>query len=508
MSLKYILNYANEKGFFALVSKYFERRAYKKRAKIYLKDNFPTIAELEAQKEKFKDSQTLISLIVPLYNTREEHLREMVESVLGQTYFNWELCLADGSDSDHLYVGEIAKNYSKHDSRIKYKRINSNKGIAQNTNIAAKMATGSYYGLLDHDDVLAPNALYECMLAIEKGADFIYTDEVSVDNRVNKPRVIHFKPDFAPYNLMANNYICHFCLFKAELFHKVGGISTGFDGSQDHHLVLHLTDIAEYIVHIPKVLYYWRIHKNSVGGGIHVKPYCLESGKRAVNEFLNTIALDGEINEAVHNTTCYRVNYKINEDIKYSVIKRANNFSVRNAENEYVIITDKYIDKLDDTTINELLMYLQQDNVGIVGGMLTTGTRIVSGGVRLCQDIGFEQIFEGVSLNSDGYMKKLCYAQNVTALSNTVVAVKKEVFEQVEGFDERLKPDERMVDLCLRIGQLGYDVIFNPYALCKIKGEVKLPRKTSTVFKEKWKTQIDKGDLYYSDILMWYMFGN
>ncbi len=492
----------------ALPAKYFERRAYKKRAKIYFKDHTLTAEEIAEQKTQFTDSQTLISLVVPLFNTNEDHLREMLESVLAQTYFNWELCLADGSDGDHMYVGEIVNNYKKHDGRIKYNRINSNKGIAQNTNIAAKMAEGSYIGLLDHDDVLAPNALYECMLAIQKGADFIYTDEVNVVNSVDNPRVIHFKPEFAPYNLMANNYICHFSLFKRELFEQVGGISTGFDGSQDHHLILKLTDIAENIVHIPKVLYYWRIHKNSVAGCIDVKPYCLESGKRAVTDFLNDIDLEGDVSEAVDGTTFYRLNYTIPEDIKVSYGRRANNFTVRNAENEYVLICEKYIEKPDEEIVNELLMFAVQDNVGLVGGMLTTGRKIISGAVRLCEDIGFEQVYENIPIKRDGYMKKLRYAQNVTAVSNTVVMIKKEIFEQAGGFDERLKPDERMVDLCLRIGQLGYDVVFNPYALCKIKDEVKLPRKASSLFKEKWKEQIDKGDPYYSDVLMWYMFGN
>ena len=247
----------NESGIMGALTMGIKQFQYKTRAAYYLKENALTAEEIKQQKETDYKEQLLISIAVPVYNTPENYLREMIESVLEQTYYNWELCIADGSDGDHGYVGNIIKGYMELDSRIKYTCLSSNRGIVGNTQAAIKMAEGKFVGLLDHDDTLAPNALYECRRAINRGGDVIYSDEVTMDEKMNKPRIIHFKPDFSPVNLLAQNYISHFLVFRKDLYNKFS-LRTGFEGAQDYDLILRLTDNATRVVHIPKILYYWR----------------------------------------------------------------------------------------------------------------------------------------------------------------------------------------------------------------------------------------------------------
>ena len=211
------------------------------------------------------------SVLVPLYNTPKKFLEEMIRSVQYQTYGNWELCLADGSDGEHDFVERYCLRAAEADSRIKYKKLTENKGISENTNECIKMASGDYIALFDHDDVLHPSALFECMKAIcNNDADYVYTDEATfLGNSKSTILSFHFKPDFAYDNLLANNYICHFSVFKASLIDKVGMFRHKYDGSQDHDIILRLTNAAKNVVHIPKLLYFWRSHANSVAMDIN-----------------------------------------------------------------------------------------------------------------------------------------------------------------------------------------------------------------------------------------------
>ena len=197
----------NEYGFTGALTMGIKQFQYKTRAAYYLKENALTAEEIRQQQEYDFKEPLLISIAVPVYNTPEGYLREMIESVMEQTYCDWELCIADGSDGDHGYVGNIIKGYMELDGRIKYTCLNSNRGIVGNTQAAVKMAEGRFIGLLDHDDTLAPNALYECRRAINRGGDVIYSDEATMDEKMGKPRIIHFKPDFSPVNLLSQNYM-------------------------------------------------------------------------------------------------------------------------------------------------------------------------------------------------------------------------------------------------------------------------------------------------------------
>lgn len=280
-----------------------------------------TEAELEAQRKERFSRDIKFSIVVPLFNTPEKFLHEMIQSVIDQTYQNWELCMADGSDADHADVGKICRQYVKKHSRIKYRKLEKNLGISGNTNACLKMATGEYIGLFDHDDLLHPAALHEVMHAIcKQNADFIYTDENTFHEKPKDAFCPHFKPDYAPDTLRSYNYICHFTVFEKGLLDKIGGgFRSEFDGSQDYDMVLRLTEQAKKIVHIPEILYYWRAHSNSVSENISAKPYTLTTARRALAEHLERVGLKGEVLDATIPST-YRIKYEIDGEPLVSII--------------------------------------------------------------------------------------------------------------------------------------------------------------------------------------------
>jgi GT2 family glycosyltransferase len=261
-----------------------------------------------------------ISILVPLYNTPKHFLTEMIVSVKNQTYANWELCLADGSDEAHGYIRSICTKAAFTDKRIVYKKLDANMGISENTNQCIKISTGEYLGLLDHDDVLHPAALFEVMTAIcEKKADFIYTDENTFRNDPRDAYCPNFKSDFAPDMLRSQNYICHFTVFSRELLDTVGMFRSQFDGSQDYDMVLRLTEKAKKIVHIPQVLYYWRATSNSVALDVSVKSYAIEAAKAALTDHLERIGLKGKVEDSRVLST-YRIRYQIKGNPLISII--------------------------------------------------------------------------------------------------------------------------------------------------------------------------------------------
>ena len=253
----------------------------------------PTAEELEAQRKRNFLKDITFSIVVPTFQTPEKFLRQMIESVLGQTFCRVELILADGSSDDS--VEKIVSEYAAADTRIKYQRLSENKGISENTNEGLKMATGEYIGLLDHDDILELHALYEMRMAIAGNpeADVLYSDEDKVSFDLTTYFEPHFKPDFNPDLLRSNNYICHFLVFKRELLEQVGGFRTEYDGAQDFDLVLRLTEKAKCVVHIPKVLYHWRSHDASTATNPMSKLYAYEAGKRAVEDHLKRCGEEG-----------------------------------------------------------------------------------------------------------------------------------------------------------------------------------------------------------------------
>ncbi len=514
------------------------------------------------------------SILVPLYNTPEQYLKEMIDSVTAQTYSNWELCLADASDDEHKNVEKICSKYIKSYPNIIYKKLSENKGIAGNTNECIKMSTGEYICLFDHDDLLHPSALFECMKAVEEGADFFYTDEGTFEDDPNNCVLIHYKPDFAIDNLRANNYICHFTGFKRELIDSVGYFSSDYDGSQDYDLILRLTEKAQKIVHIPKVMYFWRSHPASTAGNANAKPYCVTSSIKALNDHLKRCNIKGEAQLVAYPPSPYKINYEIegqplisiiipnkdhikdlkkcltsifqkstyknieviivennseeNETFeyyksleKYDKIKvvtwegefnysAINNFAAAKANGEHILLLNNDIEVITDKWLEEMLMYSQRSDVGAVGCMLYypndtiqhAGVILGIGGIAGHSHKYFPR-------SSAGYMSRLHYAQNLSACTAACLMMKKSVFDEVGGLDERFKVAFNDVDLCMKIRKAGYLIVFTPFAelyhyesisrgaedspekVKRFQGEIKL-------FEEKWGEELLKGDPYYN----------
>ena len=290
---------------------FFKRRFFGKKAR-YLPAK-QTLDTQRADAGQNAKNWPAISILTPLYNTPPQFLQQFLDSVQGQTSPNWQLVLVDASNAAHTDVERTVQARAASDPRIVYRKI-ENKGIAANTNEAAKLATGTYLALADHDDMLAPHAVY-CMgkLLAETGADFAYSDEALFEKTPEHPRVGHFKPDYAPEYLMAVNYICHLAVFKKELFDAVGGERPECDGAQDHDLFLRLIDEmqrrdpAAKPVHIPQVLYYWRVHAASTSGGTGAKPYVEAAARKAVADHLAATGRHGTVEPGKFPGTCHVV---------------------------------------------------------------------------------------------------------------------------------------------------------------------------------------------------------
>lgn len=281
--------------------------------------DIPLKRDLSRQRKTEFDFMPKISVAVPLYNTDKKFLTEMIDSVRAQSYENWQLCLADASDGEHSYVEKVVNSYR--DGRIKYKKLAENGGISANTNRAFAMCDGEYIALLDHDDVIQPNALFENVKAInEKGADMLYSDEVTLDGELKHLIQYHFKIDYAPDFLRGVNYITHFLVFSRELFERAGAYECPeYDGAQDYDLILRLSEKAKCIHHIPKRLYFWRGHSGSTANDMSAKMYAFEAGRKAIARHLDRIGLKGEVSIGKYNGS-YRTVYEVSGEPKVSVI--------------------------------------------------------------------------------------------------------------------------------------------------------------------------------------------
>ncbi len=555
------------------------KRLEKKAHKYFGTQSYPDTTKRTEQEEwEFKECHK-ISILVPLYNTPEKFLREMMESVFTQTYKNWELCLADGSDDEHKYVEEICLEYMAEDKRIIYKKLEKNEGISGNTNQCYKLATGDYIGLFDHDDLLHPCVLFEYARAIEEqGADYIYCDEATfTGDSINNMITLHFKPDYAIDTLRANNYICHFSVFKKTLLQETELFRKECDGSQDHDMILRLTSIAKKVVHVPKILYYWRAHAGSVASNINAKTYCIDSAKRAVSDHLRNYGIyhtmitstrafetifrlqyelttEGLVSvlipncdhveelrkcvEAIRKKNSYE-NYEIlviennskeeatfayyeelKNDPKVRVLTyegefnyaRINNFGAKEAKGEFLLLLNNDVEIINPDFIRELLMYAQRKDVGAVGAKLLfpdntiqhAGIVIGLGAHRTAGHIHYKD--ENAHI---GYMGRLCYAQNVSAVTGAALMVKKSDYDGVEGLDEGYAVALNDVDFCLRLREQGLLNVFTPFAegyhyesssrgLDTVPEKAKRYEEECTHFKERWSGLLAKGDPYYN----------
>lgn len=285
--------------------------------------DIPLRRELAAQRAETAamENTPLISVVCPLYNTPPAYLRQMIDSVLRQSYPHFELVLPDASDPAHSKKPEVQKALIRHDARVRHLPLPENLGIAGNTNAGLAAAQGQYLCLLDHDDVLQPNALYEVARAAMAGADLIYSDEAVLDENLKQLWEFHFKGDYAPDTLRGCNTVTHLCAFSRHLLKDAGGgENPDYDGAQDYDLILRLSEKAWQIAHIPKVLYFWRRHGGSTAGGIGTKPKAEAAGAAALAAHLRRVGLDGTAEPQKDHPGSYRVRYAVSGAPTVSVL--------------------------------------------------------------------------------------------------------------------------------------------------------------------------------------------
>ena len=578
-SSKLIRRIRNLGGPRGVMSKILYKIREAKAKKNYGTKSFPDAARRKMEENcEFKD-RPLISILVPLYNTPKNFLKEMIDSVRWQTYDNWQLCLADGSDESHAYVEEYCLKESEADSRITYKKLERNEGISGNTNRCFELAKGEYIALFDHDDILHPSVLFEYVKVInEKHADYIYCDETTFHKgSVDKMITMHFKPDYAIDNLRANNYICHFSCFDRKLLEGEELFRSKFDGSQDHDMILRLTDKAKNIVHVPKLMYYWRSHAGSVASDINAKSYAIEAAKGAVADHLTR---HGYKNFSIESTrafeTIFRIKYELMSHPRVSVIipnrdhvedlrrcissilekttydnyeivvvennsvsvdiedyykelkrysnvrvvryvgefnySRVNNYGVECADGQFIILLNNDTEVITVNWIEEMLMYCQRKDVGAVGVKLLypdktiqhAGVVIGLGAHRTAGHTHYGKSYENL-----GYMGRLCYAQDVSAVTGACLMVKKHTFVEMGGLDDHFAVSLNDVDFCLRLRKMGLLNVFTPFAELyhyesasrgsDLNGEnADRYNKESELFREKWGEVLEKGGPYYN----------
>jgi len=507
----------------AIIQKWVKKSFSRLERELALTRNKRTIQENTVFLRKIR-----FSIITPLYNTQEEYLTAMIESVIAQTYNNWELCLTDGSDDGYDNISLICERYALDDNRIKYKKLEKNEGISENSNKAIAMSAGEYIGFLEHDDVLHPSALYEVMRVIcqKKEADFIYTDEAvfsPAGNIVER----HYKPDFAVDTLCSHNYISRFTVFSRTLMEKAGLFRAEFDGSQDYDLILRYTAVANGIYHIPKLLYFHqRREKSNVSKKINV----ISSAENALSDHLKQRGISAQVEAKIGLPGYYRIIYELTERPLVSIIipNRDNVYLLRNClssiierttydnyeiiivennsadnatENFYkelvrydnirivywegkefnfseicnmgykcsngkqLIFLNNDIEIITPNWIEEMLMYCQRDDVGAAGAKLYFSNRSIQhAGVVLGIGGTAGHIYYGAPLGSAGYMGKLKIVQNMSAVTAACMMVRRKVFEEAGFFEPEFKSSYNDVDLCLKIKKAGYLIVWTPYA--------------------------------------------
>lgn len=543
----------------------------------WLRENLPTAEEYRNMSKSLAQLQyqPLISIIMPTYNTPEQFLREAIEAVLDQIYPYWELCIADDV-STQLHVKEILKEYAAKDNRIKliFRQINGH--ISACSNSALTLATGEFIALLDHDDVLTPDALYQVAVLLNQHpeADMIYSDEDKLNERgyLLNP---YFKPDWCPDSFLSRMYTCHLGVYRHSLIKQINGFRVGYEGSQDYDLVLRLTEHTNKVFHIPKILYHWRIHAASTASGSAAKPYAYEAGARAI---VDALQRRGQVGRVVSNEQfpgVYTVRYQIADPKLVSIIiptrnlsstlnrclesifaktaypnfevividngsdepelktllarwqrdepvrfrsfeldipfnySKLNNSAVKVANGDYLLFLNNDTEVISSDWIVAMVEQVQREEIGAVGGLLLyPNNSIQHAGVVLgicgVANHGHRHFADHVP----GYFSQLITVNNYSSVTGACLMCKRNVFEQVGGFDEQLAVAFNDIDLCLKMVEQGYRNVYLPHVklyhhesksrgldgisaekLCRLQRE-------SAIMQQRWQKYLDHDPCY------------
>ncbi len=506
---------------FKRATQFFKRRFASKKGRF-----LPPNKVLNEQKAFDYSTWPTLSICTALYNTNPKHLRQFIDSVLGQTCPNWQLCLVNASDDKHVEVAEIVMSYS--DERIICEKID-NEGISENTNAAASFATGEYIAFADHDDALAPHAVFAVLQKFKStNAKFVYSDEALFTNSIKKAHVAHFKPQYAEDYLRACNYICHLAAVERQLFEELGGFNADFDGAQDHDLFLRLCEITTP-VHIPSVLYYWRVHENSTSSGTGAKPYVIEAGIKAVSEHLRRTGKSASVKEGLFSGT-YKVEYDLenlplvsiiipnkdhiddldkaltsvfqkttyknyeiiivenNSELKstfdyYNNLEKnrnniqivyyeggfnfsaINNFAREYANGELLLFLNNDVQIINGDWLYEMVQLCMQEHVGIVGAKLLYDDNTLQHAGIITGLGGFAgHSHKYAKSTGSGYMFRVATVQNFSGVTAACMLTKAKIFDEMNGFDKQFEVAFNDVDFCLRVLNSGKKVLYTPYA--------------------------------------------
>lgn len=467
----------------------------------------------------------LISIVTPVYNVPIKYLEECIQSVLDQSYTNWEFCLADDCSTDPAIKKTLDK-YAKMDKRIKIIYRKENGRISKATNSALEIATGEFVGLMDNDDTLTKDALYEVAKALNKNKkiDFIYSDEdkINVKGQRCDP---YFKPDFAPDTLLSNNYLCHFVVMRKSILDQIGGERSEFDGAQDFDLFLRFTEKAKVIHHIPKVLYHWRIIPGSTSENISAKTYALEAGRHSIEEALKrrkikgTVDSNGDgtyvINYAIKDPfisiiiptrdyadtleTCLKSIYEKTEYKNFEIIiadngsiedktkqlfekyKKAhknfkvvrldcefnysyiNNQAVKSSKGDYILLLNNDIEVITPDFLEKMVGYASQKHIGSVGAKLYYPDNTIQHGGMVMGVHGVAgHAYVNFGRDFGGHFGRLKSPCNYGGNTAACLMVSRKKYDEVGGLDENLVVNFNDVDFNLKLTNKGYYNVFLP----------------------------------------------
>lgn len=497
---------------------------------LWLKLNTLSDDKIQREKErKWNENAPLFSIVIPLYETDHDALKELLLSVMHQTYEKWELCLADGSHDDSLkkVIEEICGN----DVRVHYQRLSENKGISENTNAAITIARGDYIAFCDHDDLLCVNALYEMADAIEKNpdADYLYSDSDNTDETSGLFFNAYFKPDFDPDLLRTVNYINHLSVIRKSFLDEIGYLRKEYDGAQDHDLVLRASEKTDHFVHVPEILYHWRATEGSTAAGMDEKSYASTAGRKAVldhwhrkypeidvervelnpvngtyhtvfgfqNEPLVSVILIGDEVEECRKSI-EKGNWKNLEFIHGKDISQA----VEKAHGEYLLFVHTSLRMSGKDSIGEMVGYAQRKDTGVIGAeIFHEDGRIASAGILVGIKGSYANAFAGQNTKiMNTYFSRDSEVQNVSAVTDDVFMIRKDLYESMHGFDRAFEQEGKVIDFCFRCKNKGLWNVYNPYASF-VTTEDQNDWKDQKRIVERYPDVIAEGDPFYNQNL-------
>ena len=487
------------------------------------------------------------SLLMPVYDPPADYLRAAIASVRAQLYPDWELCVADDA-SNAPHVREILEEARRADARIKVTRLAANRGISGASNAALALATGEFVAPVDHDDTLAPEALYEVArrLQVEPDLDFLYTDH-DMRNVEGQRFGPFFKPDWSPDLILAMNYVTHFAVYRRDRVEAVGGYREGLEGSQDHDLVLRVTERTERIGHVRLPLYSWAQSPTSIARLPQAKPYAHAAGMRAIRDAVARRGIDGTVEEAYDALYRYRIRRRVQGEPLVSIVALpgaggtlpealaralsqrtrygpyelvpapagldralAGNEAARGARGEILLFLSADAVPVVDGWLETLVGHAQRPEIGAVGARLQFPDESVRhAGYVVGVDPGAVHAFWGLPGDHPGYWDFARVERNCSAVSGECLMIRRDLFLEEGGFDTAFGDALGDVDLCLRLRKRGLHVLWTPHAALRLQ----VPREragpqaadpkaeVTKRLRDKWPEVFAVGDPFYSAYL-------